>query len=648
VRLAYFAEMRGRAIFEHLHLDPLYYWSWAVRIFSGEGAGAAAFEQSPLYPYLLAGLFRLGGGPDADLARLAGALAGAFTCAGVARLGARLEPGSGGWIAGLLAVFYGPFVFYDTMIMKTFLAAALIVASTLALLRSQAGRLGWLASAGALLGLAAMVRENLLLVAPCALVWIARAPAPGGFSPPPARLRVRSGVAYAAGLLLATAPAALHNRLVGGEWVWITAGGGEVFYIGNHPQANGQYLAPPFVRPDPQYEHEDFRAEARRRTGRPLTRSQSSRYWLLQGVDYILDHPVRWLGLEARKAIIFLNAYELPDNYNFQTFRRFSRVLDSFSFGWGALAPLGLLGIWMARRRQPAAPLLLTLAAIFSSTLLFFNFGRFRIPAAALLMPFAAVAAVEAWKLVRLARWRDLAVRAALPWLGLAFVVNVAWPSEGLFASAQDHMALAEAYRQEGRAALAEGEFREALWLVPEAASHPAAARLRAAALMALGELARERGEHALALEHLGRAAAASPDPGVRGEILEQRSDLLWRSGQSAAALRELEEAANLDPSRFRIAFKLAEYLRRLARHREAEAVLRAAAERIAPEDRAAQANFHFAMGRLLLVDLGRPAEAFVHLQQVLDLAPAHPHGEEVRRLLEQAGGSVDRRRGGE
>jgi 4-amino-4-deoxy-L-arabinose transferase-like glycosyltransferase len=628
VRLAYFAEMRGRAIFEHLHLDPLYYWSWAVRIFSGEGSERAVFEQSPLYPYLLAGLFRLWGGPDADAARLAGALVGALTCAGVARLGARLEPAAGGWIAGLLAVFYGPFVFYDLMIMKTFLASALVVASTLALLRSRATRPGWLAAAGALLGLAAMVRENLLLVVPCALVWIDRAPL---------RQSLRRGAAYVGGLLLVTAPAALHNRLAGGEWVWITAGGGEVFYIGNHPQANGQYLAPPFVRPDPQHEHEDFRAEARRRTGRPLTRSQASRYWFREGVDYILDHPIDWLGLEVRKAIIFLNAYELPDNYNFQTFRRLSDVLARFTFGWGVLAPLGLLGMWMARGRPPAVPLDLTLAAIFLSTLLFFNFGRFRIPAAALLMPFAAVAATEAWRLARLARWRDLLLRATLPWLALVFAVNVAWPSEGLFTSAQDHLALAEAYRREGKAALAEGEFREALWLVPEGAAHPAAARLRASALLALGELARERGEQALALEHLGRAAQASPDLAVRCEILELRSDLLWRSGQSAAALRDLEEAGRLDPSRFRIAFKQAEYLRRLAHHREAEAILRAAGARIAPEDRAAQANFHFALGRLLLVDLGRSAEALEHLRKVLELAPAHPHRDEVRRLLEQA-----------
>ena len=631
MRLAYFAEMRGRPLFAHLHLDPLYYWNWALRIFAGEWLGSGVFEQSPLYSYLLGVIFRLWGSPSEDLARLLGVLTGALTCVGIARLGQHLEPAGGGWLAGIMAAFYGPLIFYDLMIMKTFLAAALTVASTVALCSSGGVKRGSLLAAGGLLGLAALVRENLLLVAPCALVWIVwrgRPMARGA--------RTAAPLAYLAGLLVAVTPAALHNQLAGGEWIWITSGGGEVFYIGNHAQARGEYLAPPFVRADPEFEHEDFRAEARRRLGRPLTRSESSRFWFMEGARYILEHPLVWLRLEARKALIFLNAYELPDNYNYQTLRRHSRVLGAATFGFGALAPLALVGIGLARRRAgQAAPLLITLGAIFGSTLLFFNFGRFRIPAAALLFPFAALTVMEAWRRARQGRWRELALRIGLPWGLCLLLVNVNWATGGAFTSAQDHISLAEAYRLEGRLALAEGEYREALSLVPAAAAHPAGRRLRSAALGSLARLARERGDNVEALELFSRAAQESPELPARALLLEERADLLWGTGQSAAALKDLQEARHADPFRFRAVFQQAEYLRRLRRLDEAEALLAEAGSRIPPEDRTALANLHFALGRILLLDRQRPREAVQHLQLVLRLAPRHPQADEVRRLIQ-------------
>lgn len=637
MRLAYFLEMRGRPLFEHLHLDPLYYWRWAVRVYEGRWLGEAVFEQSPLYAYLLGGLFRLWGAPSADLARLIGALAGSLTCVGIGRLGRHLEPRGGAWIAGLLAALYGPFVFYDLMVMKTFLAAALTVASALALARSEGRRPAALLLAGAVLGLAALVRENLLLVAPFALVWIALR---GRNSP--RRECARAVGAYLAGLLLATAPAALHNRWAGGEWVWITSGGGEVFYIGNHAQANGQYFTPPFVRADPEHEHEDFRAEARRRLGRPLSRGESSRYWFLEGLGAIRDRPLAWLGLEIRKALIFLNAYELPDNHNYQVLRRHSRVLRRLTFGFGLVAPLALVGLGLAGRRRGAAPIVLTLAAAFASTLLFFNFGRFRIPAAALMIPFAAATLREAGARARQGRWRSLAAGIGAPWAACLLLVNVNWLGAGRFTSAQDHLALAEGYRLEGKPALAEGEYREGLWLIPAGAAHPAAGRLRAGALAALARLAQERGETQEALEQLARAAQESPDPPQRAALLEERAALLWQAGQSAAALRDLEEARRHDPHRFRAAFEQAELLRRLGRLEEAEAILREAGERIPDEDRLAQANYHFALGRLLMADRKRPSEALPHLRRALELGPGHPQADEIRRMLEGGGGFID------
>jgi tetratricopeptide (TPR) repeat protein len=162
---------------------------------------------------------------------------------------------------------------------------------------------------------------------------------------------------------------------------------------------------------------------------------------------------------------------------------------------------------------------------------------------------------------------------------------------------------------------------------------------------VALSRLARERGDSEVALEHLSRALVEAPDAPQRAAILEERAEILWSRGQSAAAVKDLQEARIRDPLRFRAAFTLAEYLRRLGRPGEAEALLREAGARVPPEDRVALTNLHFALGRLLLVDLGRPGEARLHLLQVLELSPAFPHAADVRRLIEQAERSVDRPR---
>ncbi len=55
LRLAYLSQIARSPLFDFLQLDPLYYHDWAVAIAKGDWLGKEVFEQSPLYPYLLAG-----------------------------------------------------------------------------------------------------------------------------------------------------------------------------------------------------------------------------------------------------------------------------------------------------------------------------------------------------------------------------------------------------------------------------------------------------------------------------------------------------------------------------------------------------------------------------------------------------------------
>src|SRR6185436_6477752 len=134
------------------------------------------------------------------------------------------------------------------------------------------------------------------------------------------------GVALVAAYAIVVSPATIRNYAVSGDVVLITSGGGEVFYTGNNEHASGHYRPPAFVRPDPFFEHEDFRAEAARRLGRPagsITRKESDAFWWREGMRFVTGDPVRYLRLLWDKITTYFTAYERPDNYSYYNFSVF-------------------------------------------------------------------------------------------------------------------------------------------------------------------------------------------------------------------------------------------------------------------------------------------------------------------------------------
>ena len=179
------------------------------------------------------------------------------------------------------------------------------------------------------------------------------------------------------------------NYSATGDFIAITSGGGEVFYMGNREGADGTYKAPDFVRANPEYEHEDFRKKAEELTGRELTRKESSKFWYNKGLEYITSNPVPYMDLMARKFMLFWNYYEHADNQNYYFHRTHSTLLGAPVLHFGIIAPFGFLGLCLAIRRLKKFGLLhLTLLAYMASVLLVYNFARFRLPAVPLLIVF--------------------------------------------------------------------------------------------------------------------------------------------------------------------------------------------------------------------------------------------------------------------
>lgn len=557
VRALYVVSVAGQPAVRFPMVDSLAYHERALAILGGDWVGEGVFYQDPLYPYVLAGLYALFG-PGSIGVLLAQAAIDAATAALVFAVGRRVFGYGAGLTAGALAVFYSVFWYYDALLLKV-ATSVFAVTLTLALCvwaRRRGGAARW-AAAGAALGAAALTRGNVLLFVPALAVWVAVAV--------PRRRAALAGLA--AGFVLVVAPVTIRNAVVGGDFVLITSQAGQNFYIGNYRGAVGLYRAPPFVRAHPRFEEDDFRAEARRRTGRDLSPSEASRFWLREGLREIAADPGRFLWLLGRKARLLVGAYEVPDNQSFDFFREnVSPVLALPWPGFALVLPLGLVGLWWGRREPDAWLLAAFVASYALSVLLFYNMSRYRIPLVPALLVFAGYALVDGAARARRRAWRGLVpAAAAAAALGAFACIPVVPVERSVYHEnlAQQLLGHAAELRQRALRLRGGGDAAGARAAFAEAASErdaaetevrtalrqrPDSARLRRAlrrALVARVLGLQAEGRPRAALEAAADLARELPDD---AEAQALHGALLLEAGRPGEAVPRLERAVALDP----------------------------------------------------------------------------------------------------
>jgi tetratricopeptide (TPR) repeat protein len=374
VRLAHWWAIRDEPFFAWLAMDSQEYDRWAQGIAAGDWLGSQVFFQAPLYPYLLAVVYKVFGHSldSVYLAQIGLAVAG---CWALYRAGREMGEQRVGLAAAGLAAFYGPFVFHDVHLLKESLA----VSVTCFLLWALATRRQWLV-AGLLLGVLALLRENALLLLPFLLPMAAGK----GF--------VRKSAALMAGLVLALLPVAIRNGLVGGDFLPTTFQGGVNFYIGNNPEADGTYRPIVPGKQIPALERQEPVRIAERELGRKLSPAEVSSFWMGRALAWAADHPGDFLRLQLRKLGMFWSWYEQPDAVDYYWVRGRSPARWLAPVELGAVTLLALAGLWMIRRNPgPFAPALLFALGWMLSTVVFFLFSRYRLPAVPALMLLAAV-----------------------------------------------------------------------------------------------------------------------------------------------------------------------------------------------------------------------------------------------------------------
>jgi len=608
LRLVYVFQVKDTSLVSPEELDPGLYYNWAREIAAGDWRGKAAFVQSPLYAYLL-GVVMMFLGTGVGMILVLQSCVGVGTTMLTYLLGRRLFGHWHGMLAGLLIAFYGPFIFFEGMIMKTFLSPFLTIALLLLFdiaRQSAAGpdinrrAIRLFALAGVVYGLTTLDRDNFILLAPVLALlslWLG-----GGLN----RRGVRAAGAFTLGTVLMVAPVTLRNWIVSHELVLLTTGGGEVFFIGNNPDANGLYVPPPFVRPDPKYEHADFVQRASEISGKSLTAMQSSWFWFSQGLQFITEEPLAWMRLLGRKLVHFWNAYELPDNLDYTILQRFSSLLGAINqtlpppqwttlfvpsgetlaavrihlfSTFGTVAPLGLLGIFLTRRQwRRLLPLYVILFGYMGTVLLFFNFSRFRVPVVPILALFAAESLCAIGRGLRrllalavafAARSGDMAARAraVLPgWeqttacvlLALLLVgANVEWP-RGVVPALEQALITGDAHYAMGTIDQAQQAFLLGLLLLgegPPGERGEAELRKRFGPGVTRQALLKELETEAIARGPQFKAIHVGIHHGLGLTLLAQASDLLDRGDRSEAlllldrAMAQFAEALKLAPA---------------------------------------------------------------------------------------------------
>ncbi|MAT16213.1 MAG: hypothetical protein CMJ46_13195 [Planctomyces sp.] len=396
VRIVYFLFFLNSPFAVLQLTDQAYYRNWGIAISHGDLLGNQAYEQGPAYAWWLGLLYTLGFSDTAVivLQLFLGATLAALIYSSAIRL--KLKPAAA-IAAGVMTALYGPLMYHEAMIMKSWLSplcTSLVLTGTLHFIGSKKVR--WLWLTGIAIGIVSLSRENhLLMIFPViACLWLWRK----DYAP------VASWKAMAipvVALCLTIAPATIRNYLVAHEFVLVTAGGGEVMYMAHGPYAKANYNPPPFIRPNPYFEHEDFRKEAARQTGRPLSRSESSRYWSNEATKTITSDPLNAASLTFWKGFNLVNNFEVPDNQNFLITRDhipLLYVLPRFSWYFG----LAIFGLWLARRdwRMHILPVGLILVHVVT-ILIFYNFDRFRIGLVPVMTIYAGsglIALYEYWK----------------------------------------------------------------------------------------------------------------------------------------------------------------------------------------------------------------------------------------------------------
>lgn len=552
VRLVFLFQSSGDPFLSVRFVDEQGYHEWARAIAGGAVLGERSFFTTPLFAYFLALIYRLFGDGIPTL-RVINLLLGTATVALVWGCARRYLSRPLAYLPPAIVAFSAAPLFYEALPEKTtfvlFLCALAFLGCTVALERRG---LAAVFAAGLLCGLASLAHATLVTLPAAAAVCLAGDRIPG-------RRRLLLLGALSLGFLAAVAPSALHNAIVSRDLVLIAANGGQNFYTGNHAgNPDGTYRPPPFALANLVHEEQDFRLEAERRVGRSgLKPAEISRFWYGQALREMAAHP----GLSARRflnrLLAVFNREDLPDSRLYTFYADRYPLLRAGLLPYWLVAAFGLVGLGVSLPQRRFLFVHLVTGGLTLFLVLYFVFGRYRLP---VLIPLALYAAGALRDAVR-SRANAPAALLVASLVGAALFCLAPLPGAAR-GSFPDRFNLAMALYREGRLDEAERLFQE---MYAERRGDPRLA-------MALGMLRAERGDAPGAIEPLRVALTANPLDYASWLTL---AEAYRQTGEYPQAESCYLKVLELNPREIRASRGLLQVYLRLGRTRDAERLVR-------------------------------------------------------------------------
>jgi 4-amino-4-deoxy-L-arabinose transferase-like glycosyltransferase len=497
--------------------DEEYFHAWASAIASGTLASPTAFVTGPLFAYWLGALYSVFG-DSVSTVLVANAVLGVATVALVWGTAYRVAGPRAAAIAGVLVAVCRAPLFYEGAPDKTALVLFLSALALFAIAWAE-DHPSWRRSflAGLAAGAAALAHPLLLVLVPVVAVHSALLHG--------VRTSIRTTAPYAGAALLAISPATIHNWVVSGDPVLISANSGMTLYIGNHrANATGLYEPPPFSGPYMDAEVSGFWREAERRTGRSLRAAEVSSFWTREALREMSGDPRLSLTRFLRRLRWTVNSEETTDSRTYEFYTERLPVLRFAPWGFGFIAVLGLVGAALAIRERRLRVLVgfsVVYAVVLSAYIVY---GRYRLP---LIVPFAILAGslpATLGVLLRERRTRSLAGGTVFAVVAAGLVFGQVLPKTTSFFLDYNH--LGYRYLKAGRTAEALAEFEKAVTVRPGNSPDVVPVALQLAWFFA----ARGDGARAIRLlETVGRARPGEP------AIAETLSELRARGGAPGA-----------------------------------------------------------------------------------------------------------------
>ncbi|MDP2837701.1 MAG: glycosyltransferase family 39 protein [Candidatus Moranbacteria bacterium] len=343
VRLGYIWVLSRHEVLRLPLLDAEYYIEWAQNIVAHGWLGDKVFFTEPLYAYFLALVLKIVGVnwfPQAVLGFQF--LLGALFPVLLYFVGKKLLSRPIGVAAGLIAALYGPFVFYDGLLLKTSLEVYTLPLFLLLFWKTfERPRARSFFLLGLLLGGITLIKGNALIFAPLTgllMFWFLKDVA--------LKMRFIFIGLFLAGVIACIVPITLRNYVVGHDIVPTNYSIGLVFYQGNWWGGDGSTAyVPTFLRPHPKYEETDAVGMAESYVGHDLLPSEVSRFWIGKAFSEILATPGHFIATLWHKVLLLLNYREYSDNYSYAFYRSYVPFLWALP-GYFVVATLGGAG-WL-------------------------------------------------------------------------------------------------------------------------------------------------------------------------------------------------------------------------------------------------------------------------------------------------------------